>query len=102
MPTPRGPPRTASGSSPPYSGTGLKKLTDSAGNNGFPAFSPDGKRLVFRSGRDRSAKNLYVMNADGSGVRRLTEGKWTDTMCDWSPKGDWIAFASDRGGSFEV
>jgi Tol biopolymer transport system component len=82
-------------------GTGLKALTREAGNNGFPAFSPDGKRLVFRSGRG-GAKNLYVMNRDGTGLRRLTRGHWTDTMCDWSPRGDWIVFASDRGGDFEA
>jgi Tol biopolymer transport system component len=82
-------------------GTDMHPLTGEAGNNGFPAFSPDGKQLVFRSGREGS-KNLYVMNRDGTGLRRLTEGKWTDTMCDWSPAGDWIVFASDRGGGFEV
>jgi Tol biopolymer transport system component len=82
-------------------GTGRTALTADAGNNGFPSFSPDGKRLVFRSGRSGS-KNLYVMNRDGTGVRRLTEGKWTDTMADWSPTGEWIVFASDRGKSFEV
>jgi Tol biopolymer transport system component len=82
-------------------GSDVQKLATTA-NNGFPAFSPDGKRLVFRSGRDRTAKNLYLMNADGSGVERLTEGKWTDTMCDWSHDGKWITFASDRGGNFEV
>jgi Tol biopolymer transport system component len=82
-------------------GSDVKQLTADNGNNGFPSFSPDGKQLVFRSGRGGS-KNLYVMNADGTEVRRLTEGKWTDTMGDWSPTGEWIVFASDRDGPFEV
>jgi Tol biopolymer transport system component len=82
-------------------GSAFCDVTHGTGNDGFPAFSPDGSEIVFRSGRDGS-KNLYIMRADGSDVRRLTEGKWTDTMCDWSPGGDWIAFASDRGGDFEV
>jgi Tol biopolymer transport system component len=82
-------------------GSGYQKLTEGAGNNGFPAYAPDGKQLVFRSGRG-GAKNLYVMAADGTGVRQLTQGKWTDTMANWSPTGAWIAFASNRGGEFEI
>jgi Tol biopolymer transport system component len=82
-------------------GSGYVEVTHDPGNDGFPSFSPDGKEIVFRSGRGGS-KNLYIMGVDGSGIRRLTEGQWTDTMCDWSPAGEWIAFASDRGGDFEV
>ncbi|XP_077253015.1 DPP6 N-terminal domain-like protein [Tasmannia lanceolata] len=85
-----------------------KLLTIGGENNAFPSPSPDGKWVVFRSGRS-GHKNLYVMDAvDGerSYIRRLTMGPWTDTMCNWSPDGEWIAFASDRenpgGGSFVI
>ncbi|XP_057445514.1 uncharacterized protein LOC130737706 [Lotus japonicus] len=78
----------------------LKFLTgDNTGNNAFPSCSPDGKFVVFRSGRS-GHKNLYIVDAvDGEsngGIQRLTEGEWIDTMPFWSPKGDLIAFSSNR------
>ncbi|XP_020583635.1 uncharacterized protein LOC110026822 [Phalaenopsis equestris] len=86
----------------------IKKLTTGGKNNAFPSPSPDGKWVVFRSGRS-GHKNLYVMDAvegESEGIYQLTEGSWSDTMCNWSPDGEWIAFASDRhnpgGGSFSI
>ncbi|KAK8510529.1 hypothetical protein V6N13_110044 [Hibiscus sabdariffa] len=85
-----------------------KRLTLDGKNNAFPSPSPDGKQIVFRSSRS-GYKNLYIMDAiegEAGGIERLTDGPWTDTMCNWSPDGDWIAFASDRhnpgSGSFEL
>ncbi|XP_020263243.1 uncharacterized protein LOC109839225 [Asparagus officinalis] len=86
----------------------VKKLTSGGENNAFPSPSPDGKWVVFRSGRS-GHKNLYIMDAvegESKEIHRLTEGPWTDTMCNWSPDGELIAFASDRdnpgSGSFSV
>lgn len=88
--------------------SGYRRLTTNGQNNAFPSPSPDGKWIVFRSGRS-GHKNLYIMDAEhgeSGGLRRLTEGAWTDTMCNWSPDGEWIAFSSDRdnpgSGSFVV
>ncbi|KAK9725278.1 hypothetical protein RND81_05G133500 [Saponaria officinalis] len=85
-----------------------KRLTHGGENNAFPSPSPDGKWIVFRSGRS-GHKNLYIMDAEdgeAGGIHRLTNGPWDDTMCNWSPNGEWIAFASDRenpnSGSFEI
>lgn len=77
----------------------VKILTkEDTGNNAFPACSPDGKFLVFRSGRS-GHKNLYIVDAvngefDGE-LRRLTDGPWIDTMPSWSPAGDLIVFSSN-------
>lgn len=56
-------------------GTGVRQLTKAPGcYNGGPFFSPDGKRVIFRS--DRKSKDqlqLYVINTDGTGERALTD-----------------------------
>jgi Tol biopolymer transport system component len=63
-----------------------------------PSWSPDGKQLVF-TGFDGGLSDLYVVNRDGSGLRRLTADKYADLHPAWSPDGKTIAFVTDRGSN---
>jgi Tol biopolymer transport system component len=83
-------------------GSGLINLTmDSQANNAFPDFSPDSRRIVFRSSRDGN-QEIYLMDADGGNLHRLTENQATDTMPTFSPSGNQIAFASNRDDDYEI
>jgi hypothetical protein len=77
-------------------GTGVKRLTTSATNDGLPDWTPDGSRLVFRSLRSGNA-DIYSMRIDGTDVRRLTTSAAFDSYPSVSPDGTRIVFASDRG-----
>jgi hypothetical protein len=69
-------------------GTGETNLTNSFGSgNGASAWSPDGQKIVFESGR--SPAGIYVMNADGTGVARLSDPGDNPA---WSPDGSKISF----------
>jgi Tol biopolymer transport system component len=61
-----------------------------------PAWSPDGKALVF-TGYDGGISDLFVVNADGTNLHRLTNDRYADLQPSWSPDGKTIAFATDRG-----
>lgn len=61
-----------------------------------PSWSPDGKQLVF-SGLDGGLSDLFTINADGTGLKRLTSDKYADLDPVWSPDGRTIAFVTDRG-----
>ena len=69
--------------------------------NWLPAWSPDGSQLAFTSNRDGNSE-LYLMNADGKNLRRLTNHPGIDTSPTWSPQGHQLAFVSDRSGSLQV
>lgn len=70
-------------------------LTDNEFSDLTPACSPDGERIAFYSNRDSEDErwfDLYVMNADGSNVQRVAEGRFNATTPPaWSPNGDEIA-----------
>ena len=69
--------------------------------NYLPAWSPDGSRIAFMSNRDGNPE-IYVMNRDGSGMRRLTNHPENDATPTWSPTGTQIAFTSNRSGSPQI
>ena len=60
-----------------------------------PRWSPDGQRIAFKSTRGGSY-NLFVMNADGSNVQRLTDHGGNDHDPTWLPDGQSMVFTSDR------
>jgi Tol biopolymer transport system component len=65
----------------------------------LPAWSPDGRRIAFASNRARGQLDIYVVNVDRTGLRRLTRTRRAiDVAPAWSPDGTKIAFASDRAG----
>ncbi|MEP6902888.1 MAG: hypothetical protein ABJA66_14135 [Actinomycetota bacterium] len=79
-------------------GTDLKRLTNSPGNDAHCAWSPDGKWIAFASARggfkDESVLHplnpqpygdIYVMRADGSDVRRLTDNQFEEATPAWIP-----------------
>jgi Tol biopolymer transport system component len=76
-------------------GTGLVVLTtpyDPRASDREPAWSPDGRIAFRRMGE------IFVMNADGTGVTNLTNNPAYDASPAWSPDGTKIAFLSTRSG----
>ena len=80
-------------------GSGVVRLMDiESGLALGPSWSPDGRRIAFTLLEDLSEgpPSIYVMNADGSDMTRLTDGSTNDGIPFWSPDGRRIAFLSSQ------
>ena len=60
-------------------GSGQRNLTRNEGTTTRRAWSPDGRKIAFLSGRDGNWE-VYVMNADGSGKRNLTRNPGNEVL----------------------
>jgi len=82
-------------------GSGEQRLTQNNVFDGFGTLSPDGKKIVFDSNRNRlegepvNTSGLFLMNADGTDQTFLTRGG----SPSWSPDGKYIAFHASASGA---
>jgi TolB protein len=67
------------------------RLTNSPATEADPAWSPDGKRIVYWSNAS-GVQNLYWVAPDGGPETRLTDGPDTDADPTWAPDGQHLAF----------
>lgn len=85
-------------------GTGLSTVfagTGALSHQDWPSWSPDGRRFAFSS-THQGNQEIYVAQADGSQLVRLTSHPGIDAHPCWSPDGQSIAFATDRWGGLEL
>ena len=89
-------------------GSNLQRITNNLIEDENPAWSPDGERIVFSSAREghfidgdgNTTDEIYVMDADGSNLQRITNNLIEDENPAWSPDGERIVFSSAREGHF--
>jgi Tol biopolymer transport system component/PKD repeat protein len=83
-------------------GSDCRNLTNDDAYDDYPAWSPDGSKIVFISDKinGEGVTKLFSINADGTGRKQLTTGSNNDRLPQYSPDGKQILFQSDRFGSY--
>jgi TolB protein len=77
-------------------GSAAHAVLDDVLEQACPRYSPDGRKISFWRGRLGESGAHFVMNADGSGLRRISGGQRFDWGCpSWFPDGKRLVFAKD-------
>jgi len=93
----------AGASSPLDSPRNVRQITFATEGADFdPVTDPTGLWLAYASTRHRETSDIYIKKIGGSAVTQLTKDPANDGMPAFSPDGKTIAFASDRGGDWNV
>ena len=92
-------------------GKNIRNLTEHPGRDRHPMWSPNGHQIVFASIRvgnfgdgnfDAGNYDIYIMNADGKNIRRLTKDPSDEILPAWSLNGQKIIFSSNRAGNSDI
>ncbi len=80
-------------------GSAFTRVVGDLGGN--PSWSPDGKRIAYHADTD-TVKQMFIVNADGTGRKQLTGGEAIHVDPHWSPDGNWIYYRSPEGGAWGI
>jgi len=82
-------------------GGDVRRLTEAASQERFPAWSPDGRKIAFMSNRDGN-EEVYVLTLSDGSVINVSNDPALDRAPDWSPDGQSIVFHSRRWGDDDI
>jgi len=82
-------------------GSERRNITNAPANDWGPDWSPDGSTIVFNSDRDGGRLRGYLVDPDGSNLRRLDIDTWVEYP-SFSPDGTKIVFEGHDGSDYEV
>ncbi|NDJ87150.1 MAG: PKD domain-containing protein, partial [Chloroflexi bacterium] len=77
-------------------------ISDGIGDDHDPMYSHDGEQVLFRSYRDGDNSVIYVMDADGENVERISDPAGDATNHAWAPDDSLVAYQSDLDGDLDI
>jgi Tol biopolymer transport system component len=83
-------------------GSGVRQLTHNTAYDFEPDWSPDSRRITWRTGQFDGVGDVAVMSATGRFIANLTDDPAYDREPAWAPDGSRIAYASVQGDLFRI